>query len=75
MSDKTKKRSGAAVSFLIRASTGDHYTGVLEPEDDPGFAGYYNGHMLELPGCVSYGEDLSSAKRNLRDALELYLQD
>ena len=75
MSDGAEKRSGTAVKFSIRASTGDDYIGVLEPENDPEFAGYYNARILGLPGCVSFGETMASAKRNLRESLELYLQD
>ncbi len=61
------------VRFLIRASTGDYYMGVLEAENDPGFAGYYNAEVWGFPGCISFGDSIASAKRNLREALELYI--
>lgn len=75
MSEKTEKRSATPVRLRIRASTGDEYTAVFEAEDDAEFAGYYSAHIVELPGCLSYGENLATARRNLREAMELYLHD
>lgn len=54
---------------------GKRYTAVFEPENAPGFAGVFNAHIEELPGCVSYGEDLATAATNLREALDLYLEE
>ena len=64
-----------ASHFVIESSTGDPYIGIVELEQDPRFSGYYNAYVIGLPGCVSYGEDLSSAIRNLQNALELYLTE
>jgi predicted RNase H-like HicB family nuclease len=54
---------------------GKHYTAVLEAEDTPGFEGVFNARIEELPGCVSYGEDLATARTNLHEALDLYLEE
>ena len=45
------------------------YQGVFEPTADGGFSVYFP----DLPGCVSYGDTLSEAQRNARDALGLHL--
>jgi len=63
------------VEFPIITSTGEVYIGVLEREDHPQFLGYYNASVIGFPGCVSYGEDILSAKANLRNALQLYLEE
>lgn len=51
------------------------YTIILQPENDPEFAGYYNASVPALPGCFSYGETRDSALRNIREAIDLYLED
>ena len=43
---------------------------VLEPSDEGGYTVY----VLSLPGCVSEGEDKEDALRNIREAIELYLE-
>lgn len=43
--------------------------GVFEPQKEGGFTAY----IPALPGCISEGETLEEAKRNLQDALEGYL--
>ena len=73
VSEKTEKRNATLVRLRIRASTGDQYTAVFAAEDDAEFAGYFNAHIVELPGCLSYGENLATARKNLREALELYI--
>lgn len=40
-----------------------------EPEDP----GYY-AHCPELPGCVSWGEDVEATRRNMSDAIRLYVE-
>jgi len=47
------------------------YTVVLEQEDDGG----YVVSVPALPGCVSQGDNRSEALTNIRDAIELYLED
>ncbi len=56
---------------------GQHYrfTAILLPERDPEFAGYYNALVPALPGCVSYGASKQEALRNIREAIEAYVQD
>jgi predicted RNase H-like HicB family nuclease len=55
----------------------EHYqfTVILLPERDPDFAGYYNALVPALPGCVSYGADKEEALRNIREAIEAYVED
>ena len=63
------------IEMLFLSATGERYVAVLEPELDRRFPGYYNGRVVGLPGCVSYGENISNATANLRNAFELYLED
>ncbi len=51
------------------------FTVILSPERDPEFAGYYNATVPALPGCVSYGATREEALRNIREAIEGYLED
>ncbi|HEX2120389.1 MAG TPA: type II toxin-antitoxin system HicB family antitoxin [Thermoanaerobaculia bacterium] len=43
---------------------------VLEPSDEGGFTAY----VPTLPGCISEGDDRDDALRNIREAIELYLE-
>jgi predicted RNase H-like HicB family nuclease len=47
------------------------YTVVLEQESDGGFVA----SVPALPGCVSQGDTRSEALANIREAIELYVQD
>jgi len=42
---------------------------VLEPSEDGG----YTATVPSLPGCISEGETKEEALRNIREAIELYL--
>jgi len=42
----------------------------LEPSDEGGFTVY----VPALPGCVSEGETEEEAMKNIREAVELYLE-
>jgi predicted RNase H-like HicB family nuclease len=44
---------------------------VLEPSDEGGFTVY----VPSLPGCISEGETLEEAMANIREAIELYLEE
>ena len=44
---------------------------VLEPSDEGG----YTAIVPSLPGCVSEGDTKDKALRNVREAIELYLED
>ncbi|MEK7119835.1 MAG: type II toxin-antitoxin system HicB family antitoxin [Patescibacteria group bacterium] len=48
-----------------------NYTVVFE--EDP--AGGYAVWVPELSGCASQGESLDEAKKNIQEAIELYLED
>jgi len=41
---------------------------VFEPSDDGG----YTATVPELPGCISEGDTLDEARRNIREAIALY---
>ncbi|HKO55456.1 MAG TPA: type II toxin-antitoxin system HicB family antitoxin [Thermoanaerobaculia bacterium] len=43
---------------------------VLEPSDEGGFTAY----VPALPGCISEGDTCDEALRNVREAIELYLE-
>ena len=43
---------------------------VLEPSDEGGFTAY----VPTLPGCISEGDSREDALRNIREAIELYLE-
>jgi predicted RNase H-like HicB family nuclease len=47
------------------------YTVVLEKEDDGG----YVVSVPALPGCVSQGDSRAQALANIREAIELYVED
>ena len=43
---------------------------VLEPSDEGGYTVY----VPTLPGCISEGDSVDEAMRNIREAIELYLE-
>ncbi len=43
---------------------------VLQLSDEGGYTVY----VPSLPGCVSEGEDVDDAMRNIQEAIELYLE-
>jgi predicted RNase H-like HicB family nuclease len=43
---------------------------LFEPSDEGG----YTAHVPALPGCISEGDTLEEARRNIRAAIELYLE-
>jgi predicted RNase H-like HicB family nuclease len=47
------------------------YTVVLEQESDGG----YVASVPALPGCVSQGNNRDEALTNIREAIELYIED
>lgn len=44
---------------------------VLEPSEDGGFSAV----APSLPGCISEGDTRDEPLNNIRDAIELYLED
>jgi predicted RNase H-like HicB family nuclease len=42
---------------------------VLEPQEEGGYTVY----VPSLPGCISEGDSKDAALRNIREAIELYL--
>jgi antitoxin HicB len=51
------------------------YTIILQPETDADFEGCYNASVPALPGCFSYGTTREEALHNIKEAIELYLED
>jgi predicted RNase H-like HicB family nuclease len=47
------------------------YTVVLEQESDGGFVA----SVPVLPGCVSQGDTRDEALNNIREAIDLYIED
>jgi predicted RNase H-like HicB family nuclease len=47
------------------------YTVVLEQEGDGG----YIASVPALPGCISQGNTRAEALKNIREAIELYVED
>lgn len=45
-------------------------TVVLEPQEEGGFTVY----VPSLPGCISQGDTKREALRNIKEAIELYLE-
>ena len=43
---------------------------VLEPQEEGGFTAY----VPPLPGCISEGETKEEAIKNIKEAIELYLE-
>jgi len=43
---------------------------ILEPSDDGGYTVY----VPALPGCLSEGDTKEKALKNIREAIELYLE-
>jgi predicted RNase H-like HicB family nuclease len=43
---------------------------VLEPSDEDGYTVF----VPALPGCISEGDSLEQAKRNILEAIHLYLE-
>ena len=43
---------------------------VLEPSEEGGFTV----HVPSLPGCISEGESKEDALKNIKEAIELYLE-
>jgi predicted RNase H-like HicB family nuclease len=44
---------------------------VLEPSDEGGYTVY----VPSLPGCISEGDTLEEALTNIREAIDLYLEE
>ena len=47
------------------------YNVMFTAEDEGGYSVY----VPDLPGCVSQGETFEEAKKNIREAIELYLEE
>ena len=43
---------------------------ILEPSEEGGYTAY----VPSLPGCISEGDSVEDAMRNIHEAIELYLE-
>lgn len=46
------------------------YNAIFTPEEEGGFSVY----VPELRGCISQGETFEEAQKNIKEAIELYLE-
>jgi predicted RNase H-like HicB family nuclease len=56
---------------MLKGESRMRYTVVLERETDGGFVA----SVPALPGCVSQGDTRTEALANIREAIELYVED
>ncbi len=54
-----------------KVATLSTYTAVFEPASEGG----YTVSVPTLPGCISEGETFEEAQKNIREAIELYLEE
>lgn len=47
------------------------YLIVIETGED----GSYSAYVPDLPGCVSCADSVADLKKNIREAIEMYLED
>ena len=47
------------------------YNVIFNSEEDGGYSVF----VPDLPGCVSQGETFEEARKNIQEAIELYLQE
>lgn len=47
-----------------------HYTAIFDPAEEGG----YTVTVPSLPGCISEGDTFEEAKKNIQEAIELYLE-
>ena len=47
---------------------------ILKVRFEPDEEGGYTAYVPALPGCISEGDTLEEARRNIREAIELYLE-
>lgn len=66
---KTTVKANGKPNRRPRAVPVGQYTVILSPEPEGGFTVT----VSALPGCISYGKDLPSAKKNAREAIECHL--
>lgn len=75
MSIHGHNRSHLRRGLMTEARRGKVYTIILQPETNPAFQGYYNASVPALPGCFSYGATRDEALGNIKEAIELCLED
>ena len=47
------------------------YNALFAAEEEGGYSVY----VPDLPGCISQGETFEEAKKNIKEAIELYLEE
>ena len=43
---------------------------VIEPDE----GGWHSAHVPSLPGCISQGKSVDEALKNIKEAIQLYLE-
>lgn len=46
------------------------YRTIIKPDGK-----YFHGYVPALPGCHTFGKTIAETKKNLREAIELYIED
>ena len=69
--DETRRRLKKMGTVPKAKENPVRYTVVLEQEEDGG----YVASVPALPGCVSQGDNRAEALSNIREAIELYIED
>jgi predicted RNase H-like HicB family nuclease len=56
---------------MNKSNAPQEYQAVFQEENEGGFSVW----VPDLPGCASQGETLEEAIKNIKEAIELYLED
>ena len=56
---------------MSKSKSSIEYQAVFQEENEGGFSVW----VPDLPGCASQGETLEEALENIKEAIELYLED
>ena len=59
-----RNRGGKGIVIIMKLKV------ILEPSDEGGFTAL----VPSLPGCISEGDSKEEALKNIREAIELYLE-
>jgi predicted RNase H-like HicB family nuclease len=76
------RRAGSATGGVVRYKHSLNRRGAFDPRHfmilkvlfEPAEEVGYTVYVPALPGCISEGDTLDEARRNIREAIELYLE-
>lgn len=70
--DRNKKRPTLPIGqLLIHAMKIRTFRVIIEPDENDTFHAF----VPSLPGCHAWGDSLSDAKKQMKEAIELYVAD